>query len=85
MRRVAVRAVLRDELHPPAAEGLVEMFSEASEISAERFDRRIAEETSKLRLDFAEMKSDVLKWSFLFWLGQVAAVASLLGLLLKGR
>jgi hypothetical protein len=61
----------------------------------ERFDRRLAEEISKLRIemlqgdaalrtdiqavrsDLRDQKAELLKWSFLFWVGQVAAVAAL--------
>jgi hypothetical protein len=69
----------------------------------ETFERRLAEECSRLRTDLrvemtalrsdlrSEMKdlrtdfkveiaivrSDLIKWSFVFWIGQVIAVASL--------
>jgi hypothetical protein len=85
MRSIAVPASLHKELSPPAVEGLVEMMAEAHELAGERFDRRLAEEAGKLRLDFAEMKHDLLKWSFLFWLGQIAVVGGLLSVLLRVR
>ena len=78
MRRVGVPQAVQQELSEAVTEGLGEMFAEAQEVAMDRFERRLAEETSKLRLDFAEMKYDLLKWSFLFWVGQVAAVAGLL-------
>jgi hypothetical protein len=38
----------------------------------ERFDRRLA-----------ETRVDLLKWSFLFWVGQVAAIAGMLAFVLR--
>jgi hypothetical protein len=61
------------------------MLADASDIAVERFDRRLSEETGKLRLDFAEMKVDLLKWSFLFWIGQVAVLAGIIAFRLTGH
>jgi hypothetical protein len=74
----------------------------------ERFERRLIEETSKLRLEttqwrgemregFADLRRDMselraglssdrfelLKWAFAFWVGQLAAVSAIVGLLLR--
>lgn len=78
MRRMTIPVAVQKDLSPEAVEGLVDMFADAHDLSCERFERRLAEETGRLRLDFAEMKHDLLKWSFLFWLGQVALVLALL-------
>lgn len=81
----------------------------------ERFERRIVEETSKLRVELAgvevrltdrigqtesalrqdisglelrmersmgALRSDLLKWSFLFWIGQVAVMTAVISALL---
>ena len=77
---------------------------------ANRFERRLVEETSKLRVDMAQMRGEMregfadvrgemrqgfadvrrdiatsrfelLRWSFAFWVGQLAAVAAIVGLL----
>ena len=72
---------------------------------AERFERRLVEETSKLRVEMAqgfasvrqEMaqgfsslrqeiadgRFDLLKWSFVFWIGQVVAIGGIVGVLLR--
>lgn len=63
-------------------------------IAAERFERRLTAEISGLRIDvtrelaafrveIAGMKVELLKWSFLFWIGQVAAMAALLAFMLR--
>jgi hypothetical protein len=58
-------------------------------LAIERFERRLAEEISKLRSEFhqdlagvrqevATTRVELLKWSFVFWIGQVAAMAGLM-------
>jgi len=69
-------------------------------IAAERFERRLSQEVAALRVtltrelheglsavhrEVATARADLFKWSFLFWVGQVAAVASLLAFMLHGR
>jgi hypothetical protein len=41
-----------------------------------RFRKEVVQELSNTRVD-------MLKWSFLFWIGQVAAVAGLLSFMLR--
>ena len=48
------------------------------------FERRLGEETSKLRLEMAVLKFDLLKWNFLFWIGQLAAITGILSVMLRG-
>ena len=67
-------------------------------IAGERFERRLAEEIGALRVDmarefasvrvdmakeFAETRASLLKWSFLFWIGQFAAVTAMMAFLLR--
>jgi hypothetical protein len=62
-------------------------------LAQERFDRRLAEELALFRQDMVRAMSDMridlhreiqttrvdlMKWSFLFWVGQVAAVGGLM-------
>jgi hypothetical protein len=118
--------------HEAARESLEDVRGEWSEqvlsLAVERFERRLVEETSKLRVEMAqgfgglrqEMSSlegrlrqemgglegrlrqemgglegrlhkeiggqrvESLRWSFVFWIGQVAAMAALLGFMLRG-
>jgi hypothetical protein len=82
----------------------------------ERFERRLVEETSKVRVELAgvevrltdriaqsegtlrqeisgvevrmeravgALRSDVLKWSFLFWIGQVAVMTAVMSALIR--
>jgi hypothetical protein len=40
---------------------------------------------ARLRAEIAGRYTDLLKWSFLFWVGQVAVVAGLVGVLLRAN
>ena len=76
-------APMRERLGEPGAEGLLTMFAEAHKIATESFERRLAEETAKLRLDMADMKFELVKWNFVFWIGQLAAMTAILSLMLR--
>ena len=43
-----------------------------------KLDKRISEEVAKLRIDMAIFKSEIIKWMFLFWIGQLVVIAGLL-------
>lgn len=43
-----------------------------------KLDKRITEEVAKLRTELASSRSEMIKWMFLFWVGQLAAIAALL-------
>jgi hypothetical protein len=86
-------APVREKLGDAGADGLVTMFAEAYRIGTEQldrriaeasasFDRKLAEELAKLRLDMATLKFDLLKWNFLFWIGQLAALTAILSAML---
>lgn len=79
-----VPAPVRERLGETGSNGLVTMFAEAHKIATESFERRLAEETAKLRLDIANMKFELVKWNFLFWIGQLAAMTGILSLMLRG-
>jgi len=99
----AVPEALSERLGLQATADLLDLFDRAERDmtetilarSIDRFERRLIEEISKLRVDMLQgdaasrteiqavrsdlrdQKSELLKWSFLFWVGQVAAVAAL--------
>ena len=62
-------------------------------VASDRFERRLAQELGAFKIEISQALSDgltairqetatarleMLKWSFVFWIGQVAAVAGLL-------
>lgn len=65
-------------------------------VAADRFECRLAAEMSGLRREIqtdlngirqeiATTRVEMLKWSFIFWIGQVAAIAGLLTVMLRAR
>ena len=83
METLLVPGPLRRALGNEPSEGLLQMFGQYHELATERFERRLGEEMSKLRLEMAALKFDLLKWSFLFWVGQIAVMTGILSLLLR--
>jgi hypothetical protein len=112
---------LADRLGPEASGGLVHLFNDfelsLNEVPAawseqvlnragDRFERRLAEEASRLRVEMAEgfaglrqemstlgsglrqemanHRVELLRWSFLFWIGQIAVISGLLAFMLRG-
>jgi hypothetical protein len=101
-----VPAAFRNRLGDDATFGLIELLDterkdwseQVLNVAADRFERRLTEGTSSLRVELREVLHDgllsvrqelattrveMLKWSFLFWAGQVAAMAGLLAFMLR--
>jgi hypothetical protein len=105
MDAAAIPTVLVERLGPEATIGLIQTLDlaqrECVEMtvtqSIDRFERRLTEETSKLRVeiggvrleiaglrqDMEAQKTDTLKWSFLFWIGQVVALGGFMAAMLR--
>jgi hypothetical protein len=52
-------------------------------LTTERFERRLIDEVAKLRVDLARDRFEVLKWMFVFWIGQVAVMSAIMSFLLR--
>ncbi len=86
MNNLIVPGPVRLKLGESASDGLVDMFAEAHALATESFERRLGQELATMRIEMgvnlANLRADVLKWSFLFWIGQLAAMTGILSLLL---
>ncbi len=75
-----VEVTIRSELH--------ELNDRNFRRFEERLERRLAELGAELRTEFrteiANLKADLIKWMFLFWLGTVATMLGFGRLLLLG-
>lgn len=86
------------DLHGVLDSSKGEWANDVLEISTERFERRLAEEVGGLRQELyaamnelrlavvremASTRAELLKWSFLFWVGQLAGVAAIVSFLLR--
>ena len=67
----------------------IEARKEAIAIAEERFERRLTEETGKVRIEITELKtelkteiaankSETIKWMFIFWIGQIVVFSGIL-------
>lgn len=106
MNAKRIPVALGERLGHDATLGLMELLEtershwseQVLSVSADRFERRLTEEISKLRIDFgrelheglagvrqelATVRVEYLRWSFLFWAGQLAAIAALLGFMFR--
>jgi hypothetical protein len=83
MDNLRVPAALRRKLDDDACEGLLTMFAEAHRIAVDSFERRLDVHTERVDRRLAELRADLLKWSFLFWISQLAAIAGMLAFVLS--
>jgi hypothetical protein len=86
MKSLPMPGPVRLTLGDAVSDGLVDMFADAHALATESFERRLGDELARMRLEnnatLANLRSDLLKWSFLFWIGQLAAMTGILSLLL---
>ncbi|GIX48086.1 MAG: hypothetical protein KatS3mg131_2297 [Candidatus Tectimicrobiota bacterium] len=55
-----------------------EKFERRLAETAASFERRLAEEVARLEVRIAEAKADLVRWMFLFWIGQIGALLGIL-------
>jgi hypothetical protein len=96
METTVVPASVRARIGVEASEGRVEMFSQYQQFSTDRYERRLMHEVGALRLELHDglaalrvelerTRSDVIKWNLLMWIGQFAAMVSVMSYMLNGR
>jgi hypothetical protein len=90
MQRIRVVPVLRERLGDQGTEALTDMVyamnrdirDEVLDASAGRFGATLTQEISALRVEvtkeLAGMRVEIIRWSFVFWISQLAAVYGLL-------
>jgi len=83
MDTLLVPPPLRERIGDNASESLVMMFADAHKLAMESFERRLEVETAKHRLAIADLRFELLKWLFLFWVGQLAAFTGVLFAIVK--
>jgi hypothetical protein len=87
METLLVPPPVREKLGDSASDGLVTMFAEAHRIAMERIDRTVREmeERFERRLNerLSDLRFELLKWNFLFWIGQLAAFTAILNFMLR--
>ena len=61
----------------------VEWKNDVLEVAADRFERRLTEETSAMRVEMARMQTSLIRWMFVFWLGQIGVTLAVVGVVLR--
>ncbi|MBF0342809.1 MAG: hypothetical protein HQL06_01130 [Nitrospirae bacterium] len=75
--------LLKDKLGEEATKAVIDTFDEVSENAkkeaATKADLQVLKTEIEARFDakLSELKADILKWTFLFWIGQLAAMTAL--------
>ena len=102
MAVITIPKVLRDKLGDDGADAFAEVIKEidldarkdALAIAEERFEKRLADECGKLRLEIEKLrtelkveiannKADIIKWMFIFWIGQIGVLSAIMFAVLK--
>jgi len=73
---------VKTELQQNITEVRAELQQNITEVKTE-LDQRITEVESRLQTQLAETKADLIRWMFIFWVGQLAAILSMLFVFFK--
>lgn len=83
METLLVPPPVREKLGDAGSDGLLTMFADAHRIAMEGVDRRLREMDERFERRLSDLRFDLLKWSFLFWIGQLAAFTAILNFMLR--
>jgi hypothetical protein len=79
MNNLLVPTPVRVKLGDAASDGIVTMFADAHRLATSSFEQRLDHNAAlmaeRVERQLADLRSDLFKWSFLFWIGQLAAIA----------
>jgi hypothetical protein len=90
MQRLRIVPALRERLGDHGSEALTDMVhaavqdwrSDVLDTVTARFETRLTHEMSSLRVEvtkeLAAMRAEIIRWSFVFWITQLGAMAGLL-------
>ena len=95
MEHLVVPMALRARLGESGSEGLVDMFSAYQQFATDRYDKRLIaleyglrqefrEGIAQLRVELANTRTEMIKWTLVMWIGQFAALAGVMSYLLRG-
>ena len=91
MKILTVPRSLREKLGDDGADSLIELLNKSNQqlkedvlvFVEEKFERRLAEEISKVNQKVADSNSNMIKWMFIFWVGQIGAIIGILFVFFK--
>lgn len=89
---------LRNALGEEASKDLISLFDQASksakenilETAADRIERHLTDFKAEVKVEIAgvkaevsNVKADLIKWMFVFWIGQIAVLSGIIVALIK--
>ena len=94
MEHLVVPMALRVKLGEAGSEGLVDMFSAYQQFATDRYDKRLIEVEfalqqefreglSAIRVEMANTRTEMIKWTLVMWIGQFAALAGVMSYLMR--
>lgn len=86
MAIISVPKPLREKLGEEGSDALIELLNRQTEsekgdiiqLVEEKFERRLSEEMAKVNERISAVQANLIKWMFLFWIGQVGAILGIL-------
>ena len=93
MTVITIPKILRDKLTDEGSEALVDILNKTEdrpkehilEVAEGKFEKRLTEEARSLEVKIsgvevkiAQVQSNLIKWMFIFWVGQLGAITSIL-------
>jgi len=83
---VAVEEPLHEKLGNQAVASLIRLINQSQveqkrdilEVVEDKFEMRLTQEIGKLDVKISETKADLIKWMFIFWIGQVGVILGIL-------
>lgn len=86
MEIVAVPRVLRQKWGEDEVDAVIELLNKSNSSMKEdilvfvedKFERRLTEEISKVNQKISESHANLIKWMFIFWIGQIGMMLGIL-------
>lgn len=82
MSVIAIPEILRDKLTDAGANALAVLLNESAD---EKIEGKIIEIKSdlevkigQLRIEIAQTKTEIIRWMFIFWVGQIGVLTAIL-------
>jgi hypothetical protein len=86
MSIIAIPRVLQEKLTDEGASALVEILDKVENRSQAytvetvelKFEKHLTEEITRLEKKIESTRADLIKWMFIFWIGQFASIVGIL-------
>jgi hypothetical protein len=71
------------ELHGLLESAQTDWKEDVLDTASDRFERRLSEGVVGLRVEMAQMHTSLLRWMFVFWIGQLMTMLSVVAMILR--